>query len=122
MKSMFKKIVIFLFCAILLCSTTSVQAKISSHVADHIKQRHWYCSKENTSKFNPTMTIHKLDQMAQKTILNGSVRCSKQGQGCLTHQYHFQHQVGLATNGKKAYSLRVVTDGRGNVITAFPTK
>lgn len=99
-----------------------VDARISPTAVQHIKQRHWHQANSGTttSHFNRSMTVKKLDAIAGKAIRLGSVRRSAHGQGRLTHQYRFQKSIGTGTNGKRAYSVRVVSDGKGNVITAFP--
>lgn len=101
-----------------------LEAKISQHSASHIKQRHWHKANSGpkTSHFNKSMTMKKLDAIATKTIKHGSQRPSKHGMGRKTHQYKFNKPIGTASNGKKAYSLRVVTDKNNQVITAFPVR
>ena len=109
-------------CLVFLSFSSQAEGRISQSSAQHIKQRHWYHANSGpkTSHFNRSMSMGKLDAISQKTINQGSVRLSKHGQGRLTHQYRFNRPIGRGSNGKNAYSLRVVTDGRGNVITAFP--
>ena len=101
---------------------SSVEAFIPPNSVTHIKNRHWHGANSgpNTSHFNKSMTVKKLDAVATKTIKNGSVRNSTHGQGRKTHQFKFQRPIGTNTHGKKTNSLRVVTDRQGQVITAFP--
>lgn len=102
---------------------TEANAAISQSAQAHIKQRHWYnaSSGSKTSRFQRSMTTKKLDSLAQVAIKKGTARPSKHGQGRLTYQHRFKYPLGVNTNGSKAYSLRVVTDKKGNIITAFPT-
>lgn len=100
----------------------STPANISPSAIKHIQDRHWYNAKQgaNTSHFNSSMTDQKLNQLATKTINEGSKMPSTHGQGRITHQYKFEKPVGTTSTGGKAHSLRVVTDAQNNVITAFP--
>lgn len=88
----------------------------------HIKQRHWYNAQTNppTSRFNQSMTISKLNQLATKTIQQGQVQPSNNGK--TVHDYTFNRPIGRSNTGKRAYTLRVVTNSRGEIITAFPNK
>ncbi|CRX38166.1 hypothetical protein [Estrella lausannensis] len=117
-------VVFFIACAGAFVAQQSLEAKISQHSQAHIKQRHWFkaSSGPNTSHFNKSMTMKKLDSIATKTIKQGSVRPSSHGQGRKTHQYRFNKPIGTDTKGQKAYALRVVTDKNNNVITAFPVR
>lgn len=122
---MVNKWIVFIFVSAgALVTESNLEAKISQQSQAHIKQRHWYKANSgpNTSHFNKSMTMNKLDAIANKTINQGSVRPSKHGQGRKTHQYKFNRPIGTDTKGKKAYSLRVVTDRNNNVITAFPVR
>jgi len=114
-------VLVFCFSASLIV-TRDEEARISSSAQAHIKQRHWYYAKsgQKTSHFNRSMTMKKLDAIATKTIRQGSVRPSKHGQGRYTYQYKFRIPIGRNTQGKKSYKLRVVTDSKKNIITAFP--
>jgi len=90
----------------------------------HIKERHWYNAKtgDTTSRFNQDMTMQKLNELATKTINNGSQEPSKQKAGRKIHQYRFLNPIGVTSNGQQAHSLRVVTDRENKVITAFPVE
>lgn len=99
------------------------QANISTNAGKHIQQRHWYnAPRDNTSHFNKSMTISKLNSLATKTINQGSTSSSKHGQGRKVHEYKFKKPIGTTNSGEKARTLKVVTDGKGNVVTAFPKK
>lgn len=100
------------------------QVNISPNAEAHIKQRHWYKVNAGapTSHFNKSMTVEKLNAIATKTLANGKTYDSAHGQGRKVHEYSFKKPIGTQTNGKKAHTLRVVTDGKKNVITAFPVK
>lgn len=100
------------------------QAKISSSAYQHIKDRHWYNanSGNQTSHFNSNMTAYKLNGIATKTLNSGRVNHAKGNNGRKVHEYRFNKPIGTTTNGQKAKTLRVVSDGNGNVITAFPIK
>lgn len=110
-----------LFFVGILSFISNVEAFIPPNSLTHIKQRHWFSANTpNTSHFNKSMTDKKVDAIATKTIQNGSVRNSTQGQGRKTHQYSFKKPIGYDTNGNRTKTLRVVTDRNGQVITAFP--
>lgn len=100
------------------------QANISPTAIKHIKDRHWHNATQgtNTSHFSRSMTDQKLSKLAAKTINQGSQRASTHGQGRSTYQYRFDKPIGKTTTGQKARALRVVTDAKNNVITAFPVK
>lgn len=106
----------------ILFTTFSCSAFIPPNSVAHIKQRHWHNATQgpNTSHFNKSMNVKKLDAIATKTIQNGSVRNSTHGQGRKTHQYKFQRPIGRDSSGKKSKTMRVVTDKNGQIITAFP--
>lgn len=100
------------------------QAKISSHTYQHIKDRHWHDanSGNKTSHFNRDMTAKKLNDIATRTINRGQQNSSKSYGGRVVHEYTFKDSIGRTTDGKKARTVRVVSDGQGNVITAFPIR
>ena len=122
MKYLNKILLSLLACVCLVSFSSAADARISQTSETHIKQRHWYNanSGSKTSHFNRSMSIQKLDAISNVTMKNGSFRPSKTNNGRLTHQYTFKKPLGVGSNGKKAYKLRVVSDGRGNVVTAFP--
>lgn len=98
------------------------QLDIPENIQRHIKERHWYNAKtpEATSRFNQDLTMQKLNDLATKTIKEGSQRPSKKGRSI--HQYRFSYPIGVTSKGQEAHSLRVVTDKENKVITAFPVK
>lgn len=111
---------LFLFTLFLI--TQCIEATIAPEVAQHIQERHWYganCGPQ-TSHFNQSMTIQKLDAIATKTIKQGTMYPSTYNNGCKTYQYKFSKPIGWKTDGSRSYSLRVVTDANDNIITAFP--
>lgn len=112
---------VFLF-IIVFTELPTLEATYSYNGASHIVERHWYDAKTNppTSHFNRSMTIDKLHSMATKAIKKGRIIPSKNGNR--VHDYQFQRPIGTATNGKKAFTLRVVTNPKGEIVTAFPTK
>jgi hypothetical protein len=113
---------IYTFALIFTVSLSNLAAFIQPHAVQHIKQRHWHNANSGpkTSHFNKSMTVKKLDAIATKTIQQGSVRNSTHGQGRKTHQFSFTRPIGRDTNGNRSKTLRVVTDPKGEVITAFP--
>jgi hypothetical protein len=87
-----------------------------------IRHRHWYdaANSPNLPHFYRSITMKKLDFMAKETIKHGSVLPAIDGPGKKIHQYKYPKAIGVNSQGVKAYFLRVVTDEKGNVITAFP--
>lgn len=98
--------------------------KFAPHQITHIKDRHWHNANSgpNTSRFNQSMTVTKLHDLATKTIHNGSMRPSNNDGGKMVHEYTFKKPIGRATNGKRVNTLRVVTSQKGEIITAFPVR
>lgn len=103
-------------------NTNSV--KFAPHQITHIKDRHWHNANSgpNTSRFNQSMTVTKLHDLATKTIQNGSIRPSNNGGGKSVHEYTFKKPTGKASNGNRVNTLRVVTSPKGEIITAFPLR
>jgi len=119
MKKSISFILITLFCF----SSLQTDAYITQNTQQHIIARHWYINRHTsyTSYFNKTMTMQKVDDIAQKTIHNGSVKKQfRHGRERLVYQHRFNKPVGWKVNGKRAYSVRVITEKNGKVITAFP--
>lgn len=124
-----KYILTLLSLALITCSI-SIEAQTQNHTwtpfvpggIQHIKDRHWYHTQQTppTSRFNQSMTIRKLNNIATKAIQQGSSTPGVNGK--TVHEYTFKKPVGWSTNGKRANTLRVVTSPKGEIITAFPTK
>jgi hypothetical protein len=117
-----KSLLKIFFFIIVLAGLPILEATYSYHAVSHIKQRHWHNVNLNppTSRFNRSMTSGKLHSMAMRTIGNGKTMPSKNKNK--VHEYRFRKPIGKATNGKNAFTLRVVTNPKGEIVTAFPTK
>jgi len=99
---------------------SSLSAFIAPNTQTHIKNRHWHGATKGakTSHFRKSMTIKKLDRLAQTTIKKNPGRM--QANGRKTHQYKFKKAIGTNSQGKKSRTLRVVTDQNNQIVTAFP--
>lgn len=97
------------------------QGHLSSRAIHHIQARHWHDTPfKNSSRFYSEINLIKLRQLIDQTIHQGSYRRAIYGRK--TYQYRFSKSIGITAQGTEAYSLRVVTDMRGNIITAYPVR
>lgn len=122
---MFKKINhLLLYLLIIGFSGLEGGVTISTSAQKHIYERHGFNpgSSQKTSQFIRSMDQKKLNAIVSKTVKFGETKNSTHGQGRKIHQYKFNKPIGKTTDGKKAYSLRVVTTSKGNVVTAFPVR
>lgn len=111
-----------IFLTIFLAMTCLAEGKISPTSLSHIQKRHWYNAQSGSSRFDPSINEAKLNRLCHIALTKGSVRPSKNGNGRLCYRYKFKNAIGKGSNGFRAYTLIVITEGNGQIVTAFPTK
>lgn len=127
--NLINRLMLSIVCLSLISLPLAVEAQGQCHAKvvynpnglSHIKFRHWHTSNQNTSKFFKSMTEQKLKAVIAKTLCFG-----KKGHSSNTHnkvkEYTFKKPIGLSNGGGKLlYTLRVVTNPNGEIVTAFPS-
>jgi hypothetical protein len=95
------------------------QVMFAPHAVEHIKFRHWPSSQQQTSKFLASITVKKLKGMIHKVLCKGKKGKANQP-SYIVKEYTFKKPIGRSTQGKKVWTMRVVTNARHEVVTAFP--
>ena len=91
---------------------------ITTNRMQHIIQGHT-TGRSGKSQFAEGTTPSVVQHMVTQTIQNGVVKTNN-GRPSHLFELNFGYQIGTKGSGKPAYSLRVVVDSSGYVITAFP--
>lgn len=118
-----KKVLLGLCCLGILMSipeSASAQAVLSMPIQTKIRQHHWHDSPHATGypRFLPTMTMRKLDDLVKTVLKKGEKML--EGKGARAHRYTFRKAIGYTSSGQRSYSLKVITDEEGSVISAYP--
>ena len=88
----------------------------------HIHERHGFNSRYNNKpRFNKGFNIKNGIESTLKGD-NFVLRPNTGGRGGYIFEQTFNNPIGTSTKGKPLYTMKVVIDESGNVITAFPKK
>jgi hypothetical protein len=97
------------------------QVTLSRWALRHIQQRHWPDSTaQGAGKFAVGITEETLREMINEAVANGRLRENTHGRPGEIYEYDLGHPIGTTIDGGPATRLRVVVNGRGQVVTAFP--